>query len=102
MSILYAVCTKSFQLCLTLCDPMDYSLPVSSVHGIFQAMILGWVAMPSSRDLPNPEIKLKSPVSSALTGGFFATSATWEAQELPHDLAIPHLGVYPKDSEVGI
>ena len=32
------------QLCLTLCDPMDYSLPGSSVHGISQAAILEWVA----------------------------------------------------------
>ena len=31
--------------CLTLCDPMDYSLPGSSVHGIFQARILEWVAI---------------------------------------------------------
>ena len=37
------VCTKSLQLCLTLCNPMDYSPPGSSVHGIFQAKILGWV-----------------------------------------------------------
>ena len=93
---------KSFQSHLILCKPTDHSLPGSSAPGILQAETLLWIAMPSSRDLPNPEIKLKSPVSSALTGGFFATSATWEAQELPHDLAIPHLGVYPKDSEVGI
>ena len=33
------------QLCLTLCDPMDYSLPGSSVHGILQARILEWVAI---------------------------------------------------------
>ena len=33
------------QLCLTLCDPMDCSLPGSSVHGIFQARILEWVAI---------------------------------------------------------
>ena len=33
----------------TLCDPMDYSPPGSSVHGISQARILEWVAMPSSR-----------------------------------------------------
>ena len=32
------------QLCPTLCDPMDYSLPGSPVHGIFQARILEWVA----------------------------------------------------------
>ena len=36
-------------LCLTLCDPMDCSPPGSSVHGILQARILEWVAMPSSR-----------------------------------------------------
>ena len=40
---------KSLQSCLTLCDHMDYSLPGSSVHGILQARILEWVAMPSSR-----------------------------------------------------
>ena len=33
----------------TLCNPMDCSLPGSSVHGILQAKILEWVAMPSSR-----------------------------------------------------
>ena len=36
------------QSCLTLSDPMDYSLPGSSVHGIFQAGILEWVAIPFS------------------------------------------------------
>ena len=33
------------QLCPTLCKPMDYSPPGSSVHGIFQARILEWVAI---------------------------------------------------------
>ena len=47
------------QSCLTLCDLMDWSLPASSVHGIFQARILEWVAMPSSRDLSDPEIALQ-------------------------------------------
>ena len=32
------------QLCLTLCDPMDYRLPGSSAHGIFQARVLEWGA----------------------------------------------------------
>ena len=41
--------TKSLQLCLTLSDPMDCSPPGSSVHGILQARIPKWVAMPSSR-----------------------------------------------------
>ena len=36
---------KSLSKCPTLCDPMDYSLPGSSVHGIFQARVLEWVAI---------------------------------------------------------
>ena len=53
------------QSCLTLCDPMDYSPPGSSVHGILQARILEWVAMLPSGDLPNPEIKPGSPARQA-------------------------------------
>ena len=37
------------QLCSTLSDPMDYSLPGSSVHGIFQARVLEWVAIGEQR-----------------------------------------------------
>ena len=37
------------QWCPTLCDPMDCSLPASAVHGILQARIVEWVAMPSFR-----------------------------------------------------
>ena len=37
------------QSCPTLCDPMDCRLPGSSVHGIFQARILEWVAISFSR-----------------------------------------------------
>ena len=40
---------KSLQLCPTLCDPVDHSPTESSVHGILQARILEWVAIPSSR-----------------------------------------------------
>ena len=42
---------KSLQLCMTLWDLMDYNPPGSSVHGILQARILEWVAMPSSRGI---------------------------------------------------
>ena len=45
---------KLLQLCLTLCDPMDCSLPGSYVHGIIQARILVWDAMPSSRGFSWP------------------------------------------------
>ena len=44
--------SKVAQSCLTLCDSMDCSLSGSSVHGIFQARILEWVAISFSRDLP--------------------------------------------------
>ena len=49
------------QPCPTLCDPMDCSPPGSSIHGILQARILEWVAIPFSRDLPDPGIKPRSP-----------------------------------------
>ena len=42
------------QLCLTLCDPLDCSPPGSSVHGIFQAGILEWVAISFSRGSSGP------------------------------------------------
>ena len=42
------------QSCLTLCNPMDYSPPVSSVHGIFQASRLEWVAISFSRGSSRP------------------------------------------------
>ena len=49
------------QLCPTLCDPMDCSLPGSSVHGIRQARTLEWVVIPFSRDLPDPGTEMPSP-----------------------------------------
>ena len=42
------------QLCPTPCNPMDYSLPGSSVHGISQARVLEWVAIPFSRGSSQP------------------------------------------------
>ena len=45
--------------------------------GILHTKILEWVAIPSSRDLPNPVIK---PMSLTLAGRFFTTRVTWEAQ----------------------
>ena len=43
--------SKVAQLCLTLSDPMDCSLPGSSVHGIFQARVLEWVVIAFSEGL---------------------------------------------------
>ena len=43
------------QLCPTLCNPMDWSPPGSSVHGILQGRILEWVAISFSRGSPQPK-----------------------------------------------
>ena len=53
------------QSCLTLCDPMDCSPPGSSVHEIFHARMLEWVAIPFSGNLPNPGTEPRSPVLQA-------------------------------------
>ena len=50
----YCVCVSVAQLCLTLCDPMDCSLPGSSVHGINPARILEGAPMPSFRGSSPP------------------------------------------------
>ena len=54
----------------TLCNPMDCSPTGSSVHGLFQARILEWVAISYPGDLPKPGRKLSSLVSPALAGRF--------------------------------
>ena len=59
--------SKVAQSCPPLCDPMDYSPPGSSVHGILQARVLKWVAISFSRDLPDPGIKPRSPTLRADT-----------------------------------
>ena len=58
----------------TLCKPMDCNPLGSSVNGILQARIPEWAAMPSllQGNLTDPGIE-------PLAGGFFTTSATWEA-----------------------
>ena len=57
------VCVLVSQSCPTLCDPMDCSLPGSSVHGILQARIL--------QGIPDPGIEPKS--------------LTWQAESLPSE-----------------
>ena len=62
---LVCVCARS---CLTLCDPMNCSQPGSSVHGILQARILEWVAIPFSRGFSQPRDQT---CFSCIVGGFF-------------------------------
>ena len=55
------------QSCPTLCDPMDCSPPGFSVHGIFQAWILEWVAISFSRGSSQPREDLVLPILSTLS-----------------------------------
>ena len=64
------------QSCLTLCNPMDYSLPGFSVHGILQARILEWVAISFSRESSQP---MDRTWVSWVAGRFFTIWATREA-----------------------
>ena len=57
LQLILCVCMLSHFSHIWLCDPMDSSLPGSSVHGILQARILEWVALPSSREFSWPGIE---------------------------------------------
>ena len=73
----YDVLCLVAQSCPTLCDPMDHSPPGSSVHGILQARILEWDAIPSSRGSSWP----RDQTWVSCTAGGFCFWATREAQE---------------------
>ena len=67
----WSLCRQSLQSCLTLCKPMDCSLPGSSIHGVFPAriLLLGKPFLPPG-DLPNPGMETASPT----VGRFFLLS----------------------------
>ena len=67
------------QSCLTLCDPMDCSLPCSSVHGIFQVRVLGWVVISFSRGSSQPRDRTWVP---CIVGRRFTVSATREVPRI--------------------
>ena len=64
----------------TLCDPMDCSLPGSSVHGIFQARILEWVSISFSRGSSRPSDRTWV---SRIVGRYFTVWATSESHDQP-------------------
>ena len=66
------------QSCPTLYDPMDCSPPGSAIHGILQARVLEWVAIPFSRGSSQPRDQTQV---SRIAGKFFTNWATSEAQE---------------------
>ena len=69
------------QPCPTLCDPMDCSLPGSSVHEIFQARVLEWGAISFSRGSSRPRDRTWV---SCIVGGCFTVWATREAMQETH------------------
>ena len=69
------VCAKLLQSWQTLFDPLDCSLPGSSIHGILQARILEWVAMSSSWGSSRPRDRTWVSCISHIAGRFFTT---WE------------------------
>ena len=71
------LCAKLFQSCPTLYDPMDCSLPGSSVHGTLQARILEWVAIPLSRGSSRPRDRTWV---SCFAGGFFTAEPVGSPQ----------------------
>ena len=72
------------QLCLTLSDPMDCSLPDSSVHGIFQARVLEWGAIAFSTDEEAQAFKLKKSIFEFLPNNFFYHIKSFYAIALVH------------------
>ena len=69
------------QCCLILCDPMSCRVPDSSIHGIFQARILEWVAISFSWGSSQPRDQTCVSVSPALAGKFFTSWATGKPRD---------------------
>ena len=69
---------KVARLCLTLCDPKDYT-----IHGILQARILEWVAFPFTRRSSRPRNQTRV---TCIAGGFFTNSAIREALRYGHSV----------------
>ena len=66
------VCSVT-ECCLSLCHPMDYSPPGSSVHGVFRQEYWSRLPFPPPEDHPNPGAESMSPTSPALAGRFLTT-----------------------------
>ena len=79
------------QLCLTLCHPMDCSLPGFSLPGIFQARILEWVAISSSRGSPQTRGQSAGSCVSYLARQLLYHWATWEAHFPNQTISSSHL-----------
>ena len=81
------MCGQSLQSCPTLCNPVDCSPPGFSVHGILQARILEWVAIPFSRGSSRP----RDQTQVYCTAGRF--SAVWATEAVLNQEAAFHFEV---------
>ena len=88
LGYLHVLCVLISQSCPTLCDPMDCGLPGFSVHGILQARILEWVAIPFSRGTSQPRDQT---LVTCITGRFFTVWAT--GKSCLHVLAIVNIAI---------
>ena len=85
------------QSCPTLRNPMDCSPPGSSVHGILQARILEWVAIPFFRGSSQPRGRTRV---SHIVDRFFTVRATWEAPKVPYPSLTKWVASCPKLGQV--
>ena len=83
LCVLSCVPAQLLQPCLILCSPVDCSPPGFSDHGIFQARILEWVAMPSSWGSSWPRDVTHIFCISCIAGGFFTPWTTWDQPNHP-------------------
>ena len=96
--------------CPTVCDPIDCSLPGSSVHGILQAKILEWIAMPSSRAYSQPGIEPRSSTLQADSlpseppgkPSFSSLTKKKRNQSLPAYTGSYHSPLFPSTSSITI
>ena len=86
--------SKVAQLCLTLRDPMDCSLPGSFIHGIFQARVLEWVAISFSRGASWPRDQTQV---SPIVGRHFAI---WATREVLVEIHIRNVAINKPEREL--
>ena len=83
------------QSCPTLCDPMDCSPPGSSVHGVLQARILGWVAISFSRESSRPRDRTQvSSIAGRCFNLWVYALHVCESRSVKSD-SLQHHGLYP-------
>ena len=79
---------KLLQFCLTVCNPLDCNLPGSSVHGLFQARILEWVAIFYSRGSSWPRDQTHVSCISCIDRQILYLCTTWETRDTPYPIPV--------------